>query len=198
MMNDEQEAEATSDDTAGTQEPGEVLDPAASADGEQVPRAELDKVKDDLSKAKDALLRTAADFDNFRKRQRREMEDNKKFATEKVLLELLPVLDNLQRALGAAKDAPADAAGIVQGVKMVADQFRSVMESQGLKGFDSVGQVFDPMKHEAVSERDAEEVPAGHVVEEFQRGYMLHDRVVRPAMVVVSKGAATAAGEKAN
>jgi len=151
--------------------------------------SETDKLKDDLAKAKDALLRTAADFDNFRKRQRREMDELKKFAGEKVLLDLVPVLDNLTRALQASAQAK-DPSTLLQGVKMVADQFRSALESHGLKGFESVGQAFDPQKHEAISEREDPSAAPGTVVEEFQRGYMLNDRVARPAMVVVAKNAA--------
>lgn len=144
-------------------------------------------LQEDLAKTKDALLRTAADFDNFRKRQRREMDDLKKYAAEKVLLELLPALDNLQRAVAAAGQA-GESDSLIKGVKMVADQFKAALENQGLKGFDSVGQKFDPMRHEAISEREQEGATPGNVVEEFQKGYMLHDRVARPAMVVVAKG----------
>lgn len=154
----------------------------------------VQSLNEDLAKAKDALLRTAADFDNFRKRQRREMEDNKKFATEKVLLELLPALDNLQRALAAA--GQGESQGLVQGVKMVADQFKTALENHGLKGYESVGQKFDPQRHEAISEREEPGKAAGTIVEEFQKGYMLHDRVVRPAMVVVAKGEPAAADKK--
>jgi molecular chaperone GrpE len=175
------ENEAMSDEAGMELDPG--ADVAAAAP------SELDKAKEDLAKAKDALLRTAADFDNYRKRQRREMDEMKKFATEKVLLDLLPALDNLQRALAASAQAK-DPSSLLQGVKMVADQFRSALEGHGLKGFESVGQSFDPTKHEAISEREDGEAKAGTVVEEFQRGYMLHERVARPAMVVVAKGAA--------
>ena len=148
----------------------------------------LATLNEELTKTKDALLRTAADFDNFRKRQRREMDDMKKYAAEKVLLELLPALDNLQRALAAAGQSNAESKSLVDGVKMVAEQFRSALENQGLKAYVSVGQKFDPQKHEAISEREQEGTEAGTVVEEFQKGYMLHDRVARPAMVVVAKG----------
>jgi molecular chaperone GrpE len=171
------------EETTPQEEPGVEMRP----EGDES-EAKIAQLTDDLAKAKDALLRTAADFDNFRKRQRREMDDMKKFAAEKVLLELLPALDNLQRALAAAGQPNAESQSLVQGVKMVAEQFRTALENQGLKGYDSVGQKFDPQRHEAISEREQAGVAPGTVVEEFQRGYTLYDRVARPAMVVVAKG----------
>lgn len=133
----------------------------------------------------DRLARVSADFDNFKKRQTKEKSDAIKFANEGVIKEILPVLDNLQRALGAAG---ADGSSLLDGVKLVAKQMEDVLGKFGVTGFDAAGQLFDPARHEAVGSRPDADVPAQHVCEEFQRGYMLHDRLLRPALVVVSMG----------
>lgn len=133
----------------------------------------------------DRLARVSADFDNFKKRQTKEKSEAIKFANEGVIKEILPVLDNLQRALGAAG---ADGSSLLDGVKLVAKQMEDVLGKFGVTGFDAAGQLFDPARHEAVGSRPDADVPAQHVCEEFQRGYMLHDRLLRPALVVVSMG----------
>jgi molecular chaperone GrpE len=134
----------------------------------------------------DRLARVSADFDNFKKRQAREKQDAIKFANESVIKEMLPVLDNLQRALAAA----GDGGSFVEGVRLVCKQFEDVLGKFGVTGFDSLGEPFDPAKHEAVGARNDATVPAQHVCEEYQRGYMLHDRLLRPALVIVSSGPA--------
>lgn len=133
----------------------------------------------------DRLARVSADFDNYKKRQTREKDDAIKFGNEKLFKELLPVLDNLQRALGTA---PAEGGAFVDGVKLVAKQLEDAFAKFGVSGFDAYGKPFDPNKHEAVGSRPDGQVPAQHVCEEYQRGYMLHDRLLRPALVIVSSG----------
>lgn len=133
----------------------------------------------------DRLARVSADFDNFKKRQTKEKSEAIKFANEGVIKEILPVLDNLLRALGAAG---SDGGSLLDGVKIVAKQMEDVLGKFGVVGFDALGQPFDPARHEAVGSRPDAEVPAQHVCEEYQRGYLLHDRLLRPALVVVSLG----------
>jgi molecular chaperone GrpE len=133
----------------------------------------------------DRLTRISADFENYKKRQGREKDDAIKFGNEKAFKEFLPVLDNLQRALTAGGDATG---AFVDGVRLVTKQFEDAMARLGVVGFDSVGEVFDPARHEAVSSRADATIPAQHVAEEYQRGYFLHDRLLRPALVVVSLG----------
>lgn len=135
----------------------------------------------------DRLARVSADFDNFKKRQTKEKAEAIKFANEGVIKEILPVLDNLQRALAAAA---AEDGSLVDGVKIVAKQLEDVLGKFGVVGFDALGKPFDPARHEAVGSRPDAEVPAQHVSEEFQRGFMLHGRLLRPALVVVSMGPA--------
>jgi len=134
--------------------------------------------------ARDQWLRTLADFDNYRKRLAREHERTRKLAAESVLRDLLPVLDNLERAVDHA-DAEPDA--LVQGVKMVLGQFRGVLERHGLKQIPALNEPFDPHVHEAVMQAESDEVPPDHVVQEFEKGYKLADFILRPAKVVVSK-----------
>lgn len=133
------------------------------------------------------LLRTMADFDNFRRRSRQEKDDLQKFATRKLLQDLLPVVDNFDRALSAwgAVDN-ADATDLKAGIEMVQRQLLSVLQSYGVEAMNDVGQPFDPNVHEAVMQAPADETQAGIVLEEFQKGYRLHDKVLRPAMVKVS------------
>ncbi|MCX5770456.1 MAG: nucleotide exchange factor GrpE [Candidatus Hydrogenedentes bacterium] len=148
---------------------------------------------------RDQLLRTLADFDNYRKRLAREHERNRKLAAESVLRDLLPVLDNLERAVDHA-DADPDA--LVEGVKMVLGQFRAVLERHGLKQIPALNEPFDPHVHEAVMQAESDEIPPDHVVQEFEKGYKLGDFVLRPSKVVVSRAslepapAAAQAGEE--
>lgn len=135
----------------------------------------------------DRLARVSADFENYKKRVGREKDDAIKFGNEKVFKELLPVLDNLQRAL---LSAPAEGGPFVDGVRLVARAFEDAVGKFGITSFAAQGEVFDPQRHEAVGARPDANVPAQHVCEEYQRGYMLHDRLLRPALVIVSTGPA--------
>ncbi len=136
----------------------------------------------------DRLARVSADFENYKKRVGREKDDAIKFGNEKAFKEILPVLDNLRRAVQAAPDT-ADPTILVEGVKLVSKQLEDALARFGVVGFDSLGQPFDPARHEAVGSR-ADSIPAQHVCEEYQRGYQLHDRLLRPALVIVSTGPA--------
>ncbi len=151
--------------------------PNAAADA--VPQ-ETVKPEDDL---KDQLLRLTADFDNYRKRAQRELEQTRRFGIERLLGELLPVLDAVDRALGYAGDSREP---FVEGVRMIARQAVDVLARHGVKGFSSIGQPFDPTLHEAVGIDSTQWAPSGLVLEEHQRGYLLHDRLLRPAKVIVS------------
>lgn len=135
------------------------------------------------------LLRTAADYDNFRKRARKDVEDARFKAKEEALRDILPVLDNLERAVAAASDATS-AAAVVEGVKLVLRQAMSALERSDVRPFDSVGQPFDPQRHEAISQIETAEHPPGTVAVEMQKGYTLGQRLLRPALVGVAKAPA--------
>ena len=130
------------------------------------------------------LLRLTAEYDNFRKRSQREKTETRQFANQHLLEKQLPILDNFEMALAAAKDAdPA----IRDGVQMIYDQFLSVLNDAGVEAIEAEGAPFDPNLHEAISQQETAEVEEGTVVQQIQRGYKLNDRLVRPARVVVAK-----------
>jgi molecular chaperone GrpE len=131
-------------------------------------------------------LRAQADFDNFRRRARQDKEYLAKYASEKLIVQLLPILDNFERALSVSKDKP-DFEAFLKGVDMIYRQLDTVMAQEGLQAMNTAGQPFDPDIHQAIMQVDSEEHEEGIVVEEIQKGYRLKDKVLRPAMVKVSK-----------
>lgn len=154
------------------------------------PLAELAVKGEELKTLNDKYLRLAAEFDNYKRLSQRDQRDQIKFGNEQLLKELLPVVDNLERAIKAAKERkPGD--GLVQGVDLTLKQLNGALAKFGVHPIPTVGQPFDPSGHQAVASVPSEQVPEQHVVEEFQRGYRLHDRILRPAMVTVSTGAAS-------
>ncbi|MBC7661652.1 MAG: nucleotide exchange factor GrpE [Chitinophagaceae bacterium] len=140
------------------------------------------KLEEQLLDAKDRYMRQAADIENMRRRQEKERADLLKYGTEKLLQDLLPVLDSLDKAM---LSADGQTNPVVEGVKMVQKQFSSVLEQHGLKPLQSKGQVFDPNVHQAI-QRLEDDVAEDTVKEEFQKGYTLNGRLVRPSMVSVS------------
>ena len=151
------------------------------------------KMQSEMALVQDRYLRLAAEFENFKKRTEREHLTSLRFASEGILRELLPVLDNLEQALLAAENTQQtedpNNKTMITGLKMVLKHFQDTLGRFGIQSFSAKGQLFDPLKHEAVMEREDADAPRGQVLEEFQKGYMLHDRLVRPARVVVAKTA---------
>jgi molecular chaperone GrpE len=154
--------------------------------GDQLQK-ELEAAREDAAHHLETAQRVQADFENFRKRNQREMEEIRKRAGQRIVEELLPVLDNLERAIDHTV-AGGDLAHLLKGVEMVYQQINDVFGKEGVEVLDPFGQVFDPNIHQAVGQREDAEVPEGTVVDVFQKGYSLGGRVVRPAMVVVSTG----------
>lgn len=148
--------------------------------------SDLDKARSERDRMRDQLLRIAADFDNFRKRSRKEIEEVRRRAIEDTLREMLPVVDNLERAAGAMTEA-SDLGAVTQGVQMVLRGFEDIASRLGLKRVPAVGQQFDPTCHDAVQQQETDEHPPGTIVAEVVPGYFLGDRLLRPAMVVVAK-----------
>lgn len=130
-------------------------------------------------------LRTEAEMENLRRRTRRELEENAKFANQRLMVDLMEVVDNLHRALGVANQATADS--LVAGVQMVSHQFEEVLKRHGCQRITTVGETFDPNIHEALQMVPSDS-PAGAVVQEVRSGYRLHDRLIRPAQVIVAAG----------
>lgn len=137
--------------------------------------------------ARDAQLRAVADLDNVRKRAEREIGNASKYSAEKLLGELLGVADSLDLGLAAAAKPEAQVAALLEGMKLTQKQLLSLLEKNGVKPVDPRGQPFNPELHEAVTMVPSAELPPNHVVDVMQKGYRLHDRLLRPAMVVVSK-----------
>jgi molecular chaperone GrpE len=168
--------------------PIEAGDPASKTETRL--REKLAAVEKEKQDTYERLLRTAADFDNFRKRAQKDREDARLKAREEVLKEILPGIDNLERALavgGSSSEA------VVSGVRLVLRQFQNALERVEVKSFESVGAAFDPTRHEAISQIETAEQPAGTVVTEMQRGYTIGPRLLRPALVAVAKAPADVA-----
>jgi molecular chaperone GrpE len=142
---------------------------------------------EELKSLNDKYLRLAAEFDNYKRLAQRDQRDQIRFGNEHLLRELLPVVDNLERAIKAAKDNTSTD-GLIQGIELTLKQLQGVLGKFGVQSIPTMGQPFDPTGHQAVASVPSTKVPDKHVVEEFQRGYRLHDRVLRPAMVTVSSG----------
>ncbi len=143
--------------------------------------------EEELKALNDKYLRLAAEFDNYKRLAQRDQRDQIRFGNEHLLKELLPVVDNLERAIKAAKGAKSSE-GLVQGVDLTLKQLQGVPGKFGVQSIPTMGQPFDPSGHQAVATVPSSQVPDQHVVEEFQRGYRLHDRILRPAMVTVPTG----------
>lgn len=141
-----------------------------------------------LAEEKDRFVRLYAEFENYKKRSAREIQDYRKYANETLIRELLPIIDNLERAIHSSDAAAGDANCILQGVDMTLREILRVLEKFHVQPIQSVGEPFDPNYHEAVGKEPSAEYGEGKVLREYQRGYLLHDRLVRPAMVVVSAG----------
>lgn len=132
------------------------------------------------------LQRQQAEFDNFRKRTQKEKDDLVKYAAERVLTSMLPIVDNFERALAAAK-SNSDMESFSRGVEMIFRQMMTILEKEGLRPIEAVGKPFDPNLHEAVLQEDSEEHAENIVIEELQKGYYLKDKIIRPSMVKVAK-----------
>lgn len=135
----------------------------------------------------DRFLRVSAEFENYKKRSAREMDEFRKFSNELLLKEMLPVLDNLERAINSANTGEQTNSSVIEGVEMIRSEIVKIFDKFGVKAIESTGRTFDPGFHEAAMQKEVEGIKDNIVLEEYQKGYMLHDRLLRPAMVVVSK-----------
>lgn len=157
--------------------------------------AEIEKIleakTEECKTLNDKYLRLAAEFDNYKRVAQREQREQIKFGNEQLLKELLPTVDNMERAIKAARDNKAaghDA--LIQGVELTLKQLVGTLARFGVQAIETAGQAFDPAAHQAVSHVPSDSVPQDHVIDEFQKGYRLHDRILRAAMVSVSAGPA--------
>jgi molecular chaperone GrpE len=155
--------------------------------------AARDKAQAEAKEQYDRLLRVSADFDNYKKRVAKEKADLTRYGNEELIKALLPVIDNLERALEHAAGA-GEQGGIREGVEMTLQQFSQILRRFGITPISAAGERFDPTRHEAVMEQATAEHDPGHVVAELEKGYLLNDRLVRPAKVVVAKAPEDAHG----
>ena len=166
----------------------EDLEQVMRAATEAVESAESDKrvdvarLEQELADLRDRSMRTLADFDNYRKRAERERQEAKRFALTEPMRDLLDVVDNLERAVAA----PGSVEDLRQGVEMILRQLDELLRRHGVKPVEAHGEAFDPTVHEAVASRESDAVEEATVDEEYQKGYLLHDRLLRPARVVVA------------
>ena len=169
---------------------GEVADPASSpTDNIQ---DQMQRLKAERDKYKDIALRSVADLDNYRKRMAREKDDAIRFANANFLERLIPILDNFELGLQAAKASGGQSA-VVDGMSMVSRQLQDFLSSCGVETIDAIGQVFNPNIHEAIAQEENADIEEGHVIRQVRKGYRLKDRLIRPANVVVSKGVSVGA-----
>ena len=186
------EERAVPEDAAGVEvDVAPPPDPEKLAQKVKLLEAQLEesfkRARDTNERLKDTherLLRTAAEFDNFKKRANKERDDAAKFGNEKLLKDFLPVMDNLERALDHAEQH--DLKQVIEGVRLVQKLFETTLSRHGVTGFSAVGKPFDPSLHEALMQQESDE-PPNTVLSEMAKGYKLHERLVRPAAVVVAK-----------
>ncbi len=177
---------------------GEMNDEQTVADTVDDPelaevRTALETKTNEFATMRDQMLRLGADFENLRKRSHREVDEARKMGMERLARDILPVVDNLERALQHAKGGDP----VVDGVRMVAKQLLDVLGQFGVKAFDSMGQPFDPERHEALSQIPTPGAAPGTIVAEMQRGYMLHERLLRAAQVAIASAQTDASADAA-
>jgi Molecular chaperone GrpE (heat shock protein) len=188
----------TADETRPEADP-EGAAPAPAAEPPAPPSGEerIASLEAEKAEIKDRMLRIAADFDNWKKRARKDQSDGEMRAKESVLRDFLEIADNLERATASwVESKDSDAKSIRDGVELVLRQFRSKLERYQVKPIESLGLPFDPRFHEAVSQAPSAETKPGSVLHELQKGYLIGERLLRPAMVVVAAAAPTPAPEK--
>jgi molecular chaperone GrpE len=194
MATDDREQPART--VEGNGAPDAVTEATAEAEATaNEPVDEVTALRAELADAKDRLLRERADLENYKKRIAREKGEALRYGSEVLLREILPAIDNLDRALDHARGAP-DGAALVEGIELVRRGLLETLERHGVRPVEAHGAPFDPAVHEAISHVESEH-PPNTVVDEHQRGYAFHDRLLRPALVTVGKGPVAPAVEKA-
>lgn len=168
----------------GPQEPGAVAATGPDSDAPDL-NEQFEAKQQELEEALQRYLRLAADFDNFRRRTRLEMDDVRKTAAAGLIGELLPVLDNFERALATVRSLLPE--NVATGIEMIYRQLWHVLAQSGAQPLEAVGKPFDPAFHEAFEQVETDDVPEGTVIEEVQKGYLLHGKVLRPALVKVAR-----------
>lgn len=189
-MSEEQKKEAqTPEDEvkkeAGSTEATETPEEDNAPEAEKTEEKTEEKAEEKADDGNEKYVRLMAEFQNYKKRVAKEKNDIREYATEKLVMELLPVLDNFERALAAS--AEDDPAGYAKGMELIFTQMVTELQKSGLAEVEAEGQDFDPTKHNAVMTEENEELESGKVSKVLQKGYALNDKVIRPSMVAVTK-----------
>ncbi len=158
--------------------------------------AKLETAEQEAKGNYDRFLRISAEFENYKKRSEREINEFRKYANESLIKEILSVADNLERALDSSRSDKQADTGLVEGVDMTLKEILNIFEKFSVKPVDSLGKLFDPAFHQAVMQEETDSYPGNTVINEIQKGYMMHDRLIRPAMVVVSTSKVKTGDEK--
>ncbi len=182
-INDQQQTDQEADAIADA-----IKQACADAEATDEPGTELAV---ELATEKDRVLRLQAEMENLRSRTAREINDERRYGPLNIVRDLLPVVDNIDRAIEAAEQS-GESTSLLEGFKLVRQQLLTVLEQHSCKPIAAVGEPFDPQVHEAILQQPSDEQPANHVLQETQVGYQLHDRVVRASQVIVSTGPAEA------
>ncbi len=182
MKNDQEQKKPNSNTNENLEEDYPVTDTAGSSAPD-----ELTDKAEECKALNDKYLRLAAEFENYKRLTQRDQREQIRFGNEQLLKELLPVVDNMERAIKAARTKTGDSA-LIQGVELTLKQLTGILTKFGVQAIETAGQEFDPSAHQAVSYGPSNDVPANNILDEFQKGYRLHDRILRAAMVSVSSG----------
>ena len=182
-VNEDQAPETNGSHAMQTDDPASNADnhPATGGSGSE----DLQSLQGQIAELQDKLLRSQAEMENFRRRQQREMEDARRYESLRLVRDLLPGLDGLQRAVASAEQT-GDTQQLLDGIKMVSQQFRDILKLHAATPIDALGKPFDPNEHEALTQIPTTDCEPMTVMQVVEMGYKLHDRVVRPARVIVS------------
>lgn len=177
-----EEVEETVENTDATETKEEVVEEKTA---EELLQEKVDKLEEELKQSEDKYLRLYAEFENFKRRKNKEIETNNVYKSQKVITEILPSLDNLERALQVESDNE-EIKSLLKGVEMVYEGLLNVLKSEGVELIETENAQFDPNYHHAVMQDEDSEKESGAILDTFQKGYKLKDRVIRPAMVKVN------------
>ena len=177
-----EEVEETVENTEATETKEEVVEEKTA---EELLQEKVDKLEEELKQSEDKYLRLYAEFENFKRRKNKEIETNNVYKSQKVITEILPSLDNLERALQVESDNE-EIKSLLKGVEMVYEGLLNVLKSEGVELIETENAQFDPNYHHAVMQDEDSEKESGVILDTFQKGYKLKDRVIRPAMVKVN------------
>jgi molecular chaperone GrpE len=179
------EEPAANNDQPLENETGDV-DSADTENSLKEMEARFEAKEEEAKETYDRLLRVSAEFENYKKRSAREMEEFKKYANQSLLKEMLSVVDNLELAITSSQDGKTADKTLIEGLNLTLNEILRVFEKFNVTPIEAKGKTFDPAYHEAVMREETDDYPENTVISEFQKGYLIHDRLLRPAMVVVA------------